>query len=91
MSTSHYVHCPFSPGVSIQWEATEYRVNEDIATVQLRLLKKGLSSYNVTVTVTTQDSSANGMHIIYLYMHCGVVAVHVVLSSLRATTFCSTS
>ena len=59
--------CSFSPGVSIWWEATEYRVSEDIATLQLVLLKKNFLSYNLTVTVTTQDSSAKG--IIIKYMH----------------------
>jgi len=53
--------CSFSPGVSIRWEVTEYRVSEDIATVQLVLLKKNFLSYNLTVTVTTQDSSAKGI------------------------------
>ena len=46
----------------IQWETTVYTVSEDSGTVQLVLLKKGLSSYNLTVSVTTQDSSAKGTY-----------------------------
>ena len=56
---------PFSPGVSIQWEATAYTVSEGIEVVELVLLKVGLSSYNLPVILTTQDSSARGM---YLHM-----------------------
>ena len=37
-----------------------YTASEDNGTVELVLLKEGLSSFGLTVTLTTEDSSATG-------------------------------
>ena len=61
VSPSHRVHvATLSPGVSVQLGASVYTASEDNRTVELVLLKKGLSSFGLTVTLTTEDSSATG-------------------------------
>ena len=61
--------CPFSPGVSIQWEDTAYTVNEDSAVVELVLLKEGETTFDASVTVMTVTATASSKYVICTLKH----------------------